>query len=782
MIPFSNLIKLYYPKCYNKLFQNKIIDKFKKLNKEDEFIIHFGLNYPSEEIKNYKFDLHIAIIGHEFNNPKLMDFFHKNKDDITFYTLSKINQEYLIKNYNIESKVIIFDLPNIECEKNKKIYFFYKKNVEDDKEYNQNFYDYINNENNLFSNIKNIKIILNENFNYINNPYINIIITNNINHELLNIHFIGFTETLSNFKKNYNNFEDKYYHYKNNFLKINQYLFSFSKANKNISNKISNPNLHKLINNLYKFDTNSDNPQIIFSDNLEYLQSLSDNIVLKVFLTNNNEYIIKKIKNNFIIVNTYFFDENIFENLRKFHNNEKIPDNEIKYNHSSNLLKYNFIIVNNEDIQNLKNYINLFNKYNINIPIEIYSNSSFDINYKGNYEFINIDQFKPKENTKIYYSPKFSIDNHFNNIILKNNIEIKIIEKLNILIASTQYPSYGGAATNAYNIIKYFKKNNNINTFGLFIDNCDDIDKKADPDKIENVYGINYREFSYTDIQGYIFRLFGKMPDIAFCKNCMAPKLIKNTFPTCINIFLVSGIWGFSQIEFGVNELTDFTDIRRIPEEKSIELTNLIICNSNLTISYFKKIYHDIIHNKLHEKQIDTTKYNVMNTYNINYDIKNIDIISIASNVKRPVKNISFLSKILSFDKNLKKYKTVIIGENSEELFDDIKYNNLSLLPLLKQNQVENYLNKSKIIIIPSFFDSNSNVFREAVFNGVIPLISCNVAHPPNFPRFLIFDNYDEIEWAYKINYILDNYKEIVKKYNLIDLFKNNDDLIDFIF
>ena len=47
-------------------------------------------------------------------------------------------------------------------------------------------------------------------------------------------------------------------------------------------------------------------------------------------------------------------------------------------------------------------------------------------------------------------------------------------------------------------------------------------------------------------------------------------------------------------------------------------------------------------------------------------------------------------------NKNLKKYKTVIIGENSEELFDDIKYNNLSLLPLLKQNQVENYLNKSK--------------------------------------------------------------------------------------
>ena len=123
--------------------------------------------------------------------------------------------------------------------------------------------------------------------------------------------------------------------------------------------------------------------------------------------------------------------------------------------------------------------------------------------------------------------------------------------------------------------------------------------------------------------------------DIAFCKNCMAPKLIKNVFPTCINIFLVSGIWGFSQIECGANDITNFTEIRRTPEEKSIEQTNLIICNSYLTINYFKNIYSDILNNKLLEKPIDTTKYNVMNTYNINYEKKNIDIISIASKIGR---------------------------------------------------------------------------------------------------------------------------------------------------
>jgi len=121
----------------------------------------------------------------------------------------------------------------------------------------------------------------------------------------------------------------------------------------------------------------------------------------------------------------------------------------------------------------------------------------------------------------------------------------------------------------------------------------------------------------------------------------------------------------------------------------------------------------------------------------------------------------------------------MVIGNNSEGMFSG--FEGLEILPLQKQEEVDTYLEKSKVILIPSLFDSNSNTFREAVMLDVIPIISVNVAHPRDYPRYFIIDNYKYEEWEKKIIYTLNNFTKLSKNYDLKKCFENNDQIETFL-
>jgi len=121
----------------------------------------------------------------------------------------------------------------------------------------------------------------------------------------------------------------------------------------------------------------------------------------------------------------------------------------------------------------------------------------------------------------------------------------------------------------------------------------------------------------------------------------------------------------------------------------------------------------------------------------------------------------------------------VVVGENGEEMFKD--FSNIEVYPLITQGEVGKLLLRSKVIVIPSLFDSNSNVFREAVYSGVISLISENVSCPMDYPNFLVMDGYDEVSWVERLCYLLDNYGMVVRRYRLEGIFESEDDLMDFI-
>jgi glycosyltransferase involved in cell wall biosynthesis len=260
----------------------------------------------------------------------------------------------------------------------------------------------------------------------------------------------------------------------------------------------------------------------------------------------------------------------------------------------------------------------------------------------------------------------------------------------------------------------------------------------------------------------------------------MAPKIIKKIFPNAAIIFLVSGIMGFSEIECGANEIINYSSIQKKPEKEAILASKIVLCNSQLTLEYYQKIYKDIFRkkNNLSMDPLDTTKYNTMH---INYKIndKPIDIIIVASNVNRKVKNIGFVQELFAFNRKLMNYKIVIIGDNSEKMFSG--FAEIEILPLQKQEEVDTYLGKSKVILIPSLFDSNSNTFREAVMLDVIPIISINVAHPKDYPEYFVVQNYNHDDWATKIIYTVNNFNELSKNYDFKKCFENNDQIETFL-
>ena len=78
-------------------------------------------------------------------------------------------------------------------------------------------------------------------------------------------------------------------------------------------------------------------------------------------------------------------------------------------------------------------------------------------------------------NDKLYVQTNLLHKYTYNNIYTTTLKQIKAehiaqFKKLKILIISTQYPSYGGAATNAYNLVEFLKKKG-ITAAGLFLDN-----------------------------------------------------------------------------------------------------------------------------------------------------------------------------------------------------------------------------------------------------------------------------------------------------------------------
>jgi hypothetical protein len=750
---FSEMLKKYNIKCYDNLFDKLVIKKFDNVNENigeiDSKTLIIGIPSKIKIINK----LNILILGYELENEKLLDYLLKNKSKINFFSLSTLNSTYYLKYFGFSANVIKFDF-NRNCEKDTNVIYFNQKNIVECEDNSNNFVNYINKTNNIF-NVIELKLIIFEEFEYIWNPYVNILYESFFDCiKIINFYQLNSNIYMKKFIDLPKSIINKYIFFKMNIEYIKKYVEFICK----IPNQIKYLYASKKYDNLECLSEDIDKSFIIISDDLNYLQSLVRKNVCKIFISNED---ICLMKNNIIYIH------------EKFILNEISGENKECKNIS-------FIVKEKDDIKFLEDYLVFYKKYFPEKNIKIFASPELKI--LGS---LNISDFKVEENTKIFISKKYPIDEYFNKIIYTKNIEIAFLDKINILVSSTQYPYYGGAATNAYNIIRYLQSKNKNNgdkkICGLFINNVID-NSVINPDNLENICGVSYSNFADQKIFYYLYKQYGSSPDIAFCKNCMAPNIVKKIFPNAAIIFLVSGIMGFSKIECGANEIRDYSLIQKKQEKDAILISNVVLCNSQLTLDYYSKIYKEtfVKKNNLAMAPFDSTKYNTIHFSNVSLHFnKTIDIIVVASNMNRKVKNIEFIRELLAYSEKLKKYKIMIIGENSEGMFSG--FEGVETLPLQKQEEVDAYLEKSRVILIPSLFDSNSNTFREAVILGVIPIISVNVAHPKDYPEYFVINNYNHEEWENKIIYALDNFNKLSKNYDLKKYFVNNDQIETFL-
>ena len=237
----------------------------------------------------------------------------------------------------------------------------------------------------------------------------------------------------------------------------------------------------------------------------------------------------------------------------------------------------------------------------------------------------------------------------------------KIKESI-IVISSTQYPGYGGAATNAYQLIKSYRKNN-INVAGVFFHN--DMNVNYDPDNIGGIYLYEYK-YDKLKVINDVIEYLGHKPNLCLVKNYLAPQFCKEIFE-CYTVYLVSGINHFrlyfpekyaQQIldeSFHLKESDIFKN-----EVKTLDMVDLAINNSKISNDIFIKFYPQF-RNKIYKGFIDTTS----SILKIPLDEQKYDIIVCCSILTRKDKNNLFLIDVLNnpiFDK----YKKIIIGDNND--------------------------------------------------------------------------------------------------------------------
>lgn len=751
IINFSEIVKKYKIKCYDEKFNRIIINKYNENNLKivediDSETLLIGIPDKIKIINK----LNILILGYEIEDKKILDYFIRNKNRINFYSLSVINSEYYLKNFGINSIVIRFDF-NVTNEKSQKLVYFNQENIIEFKNHKNNFINFIKETDNIF-NIVELKLLIFEELVYIWDPYINILYESFFD----NIKIINFYQLNSSiYMKKFADIPQKSMN-KYIFMKINlDYIKKYVEFIYKIPNEIKYLYSAKKYEKLECMCDDIDKSFIVISDDLVFLESIIKTNLCKIFISKDDVCL---FKNNIVHIHENFI----------IHQESEV-NKECK-----NIC---FVVDKKSDIFYLENYLRFYKKYFPEKTIKIFAKPVLKIK-----DALDIGMFTVKENTKILFSREYSIHEILNELIFINNVEITIIDKINVFIASTQYPSYGGAATNAYNIIRYLQRKNkdkkDKKISGIFINDVVE-NSVINPDNLENIYGISYSICYDKNIYYYLYKQYGGSPDIAFCKNCMAPKIMKKIFPNAAIIFLVSGIMGFSEIDCGANEVKNYSLIKKKQEKDAILSSEIVLCNSQLTLEYYQKIYKDVISkkNNLAMEPFDTTKYNTIHLSNVDINAinKTIDIIIVASNVNRKVKNIRFIIELLASSSKLRNYKIMVIGNNSEKMFSGI--GDIEILPLQKQEEVDAYLAKSRVILIPSIFDSNSNTFREAVMLGVIPIISVNVAHPRDYPEYFVITNYNHEEWEKKIIYALNNFNKLSKNYDLKKCFVNNDQI-----
>jgi glycosyltransferase involved in cell wall biosynthesis len=320
---------------------------------------------------------------------------------------------------------------------------------------------------------------------------------------------------------------------------------------------------------------------------------------------------------------------------------------------------------------------------------------------------------------------------------------VAVSEKAGILITSTQYPYYGGAATNAYALIKYFRAAGH-KVAGVFFDNTNN---NVDPNKIGGVI----RHKNNKETLAMVRATLGGDPDVIFAKNYAAPLLTRRIFPKTTLAYLVSGspqMMKLSEKGVSANRYLVSKNIETFKQEsRAFAASDYIVPNSAIGRRLLVKHYGNSA--KI-LAPIDTSLARDLNIENKYFSKRRYNIAFICSNMSRSVKNAKLARNIFS---RLDVKKKVVIGHGSG-MFANI--NNVECLPAMTQDRLIRILNDTRLVICTSYYDASPNIIREALDCGSNILVSKNCGWSELYPaQFVCEDVYNEDEWIKKASILI---------------------------
>lgn len=306
-----------------------------------------------------------------------------------------------------------------------------------------------------------------------------------------------------------------------------------------------------------------------------------------------------------------------------------------------------------------------------------------------------------------------------------------------LVIMCNDRPGYGGAATNAYNIMKSFPSSR-----GIFV-NCNPL-YEIDPDGIGRVH--HCYEYIFNNgyenlVKKYAMSLNFK-PSLVLCKNSTTVTYAKKLWPSVKVVYLCPGANGMIEIS-GTGFVISVDDC----EKRAVEQADVIVFNGECTRNIFLQIFPQY-EDKVYEHIVDTTS--VHSDYPIYDCVKIYDIIIAASILTRPEKNNLFLIDILA---NTSASKVIVGNEN--DAFLEIP--NATIYDLVPHEQLLWLLSQSKVLLFPSIYDSNPSTIREALHYGCKVLVSSNLDISKRLPKEYVCETFEHKEWDEKLKYLLNS-------------------------
>jgi len=301
----------------------------------------------------------------------------------------------------------------------------------------------------------------------------------------------------------------------------------------------------------------------------------------------------------------------------------------------------------------------------------------------------------------------------YNNSILAENLDIikdnidtfkdSIKKYKNILFISSDYPGYGGAATNCYRLQQFFGKDHQV--YGIYYNFLGDPNRKIetnsqycviDEDKVEVI------------LKSMRFR-----PDLIILKSFVNTVNLKSVV-NCPIFYLIPGIF-LNTLNKYYNDIKSRDEMDSFINKsvlKQIMNSDKSFCNSNHSRLLLKKYYNiqtGLFYSSFVNEYDNLSNPNLTIIEDKEFQKRQYKYGIICSNFNRPIKNVSASILALKNKKNV-----VLIGKESKQ-FTSYGFTCIESIP---HSEMSEYYKQIKYIVQDSFYESCSNVKVEALFNG----------------------------------------------------------------